>query len=115
MVTTVPGLVIWIGVTARIVVKKAKLCRLVLICCLMIVFEIALIVILQIQYTYFLKVYEGQEINIEFYNQLFNASEFLNITAFNLAHWLFAFNYWALSYRVELTKNVCLPTSTTAG
>ena len=33
------------------------------------------------------------------------ATEFLHIASFNLAHWLFAFNYWALSWRVELTKN----------
>jgi hypothetical protein len=40
----------------------------------------------------------------EHYNQLGNAAQFFNFVAFNEAHWLFAFNYWALSWRVDLIK-----------
>ena len=34
---------------------------------------------------------------------------FLNTAAFNLAHWLFAYHYWAMSWRVELIKNGLTP------
>ena len=37
------------------------------------------------------------------------AGEFISYATFNLAHWLFAFNYWALSWRVELIKNRMSP------
>jgi hypothetical protein len=36
--TNLPGLLIWIAVLARILIKNAKLWGLVLICCIMIVF-----------------------------------------------------------------------------
>ena len=38
-----------------------------------------------------------------------NAAEFLNYATFNEAHWLFAFNYWALSWRVELIQQKLPP------
>ena len=38
LVTNALGLTVWIGVLARIIINKAELCGLVLICCLMIVF-----------------------------------------------------------------------------
>jgi hypothetical protein len=38
-----------------------------------------------------------------------NVSLFLDISSFNLAHWLFAYNYWALSWRVELIKRQMNP------
>ncbi len=37
------------------------------------------------------------------------ATVFLNTAAFNLAHWLFAYHYWAMSWRVELIKNGMTP------
>ncbi len=61
------------------------------------------------QYTYFSKQFEGQDINLELFNQVQHAANFLVISTFNLAHWLFAYNYWALSCRVELIKNRMSP------
>ena len=63
----------------------------------------------QVQYNYYNKLYQWQEINQVLYLQAINATEFLNTAAFNLAHWLFAYNYWALSWRVELIKNRMSP------
>jgi hypothetical protein len=36
--------------------------------------------------------------------QILNAFNFTFITTFNLAHWVFAFSYLALSYRLELVS-----------
>jgi hypothetical protein len=68
LVTNVPGLAIWIGVLARIIITKAKLCGLVLICCLMITSQITIIMFCQLQYT-LLRQYEGNDSNFELYNQ----------------------------------------------
>ena len=39
--------------------------------------------------------------------QILNACNFTSATTFNLAHWVFAFSYLALSYRLELiSKNL---------
>ncbi len=51
-----PGLLIWLGVLGRILIKKVKLWGLVLICCLMIVCQIAYIVFYQVRYTLLLKI-----------------------------------------------------------
>jgi hypothetical protein len=107
--TNVPGLIIWICVLARILTNDAKLWGLVLICSLMIVCQIAIIIMNQMTYTMVLKQYEGDDINLIFYTQSADATWFLNIATFNLAHWLFAFNYWALSWRIELIKNQISP------
>ncbi len=56
LATNVPGLLIWSGVLARILIKKVKLWGLVFICCLMITCQIAYIVMFQVQYTYFHKI-----------------------------------------------------------
>jgi dimeric dUTPase (all-alpha-NTP-PPase superfamily) len=56
-------------------------------------------------YTEYHKYYEGKDIDIDFYSLVGNATMFLNVATFDLAHWLFAFNYWALSWRIELIKN----------
>lgn len=57
------------------------------------------------QYTIENKIYEGQEFKVQVYMQVYNSAQFLNISAFNLAHWFFAFNYWTMSLRLELIKN----------
>ena len=45
LATNVPGLLIWLGVLGRILIKKVKLWGLVLICCLMITCQICYIVL----------------------------------------------------------------------
>ncbi len=37
--------------------------------------------------------------------QTINACEFIKFSTFNLAHWVFAFSYLVLSYRIELMAN----------
>jgi len=37
--------------------------------------------------------------------QLIQGAYFIAFTTFNLAHWLFAFSYLALSFKIELFKN----------
>ncbi len=44
-------------------------------------------------------------IHSNLFHQFLEASEFISFTAFNLAHWFFAFSYLVLSFRIELTKN----------
>lgn len=56
LATNIPGLLIWLGVLGRILIKKVKLWGLVLICCLMITCQIAYIVMYQVQYTFFHKI-----------------------------------------------------------
>jgi hypothetical protein len=59
-VTYVPGLIIWIVVLARIIIFKANFFELILISCLMIVFQIAAIIGYQVQYTAaYLKLFNG--------------------------------------------------------
>ena len=77
LATNVLGLAIWIGVLARIIFQKDKLWGLILICCLMIAYQITSIIYYQVQYTFFLKVYEEQDINFRLYVQSINASWFL--------------------------------------
>ncbi len=73
-VTYIPGLIIWIGVLARILLKKAQLNLLVLICCLMMACQIATIILDQMMYTFYLNQYEGNDFNYELYNQTTNAA-----------------------------------------
>ena len=54
------------------------------------------------------KEYEGLDMNLEVYRQSIQTSEFLQNSLFNLAHWLFAFNYWAFSWRLELIKKTAI-------
>ena len=58
LATTIPGLAIWIGVLVKIIIRKAKLRGLILICCLMIVFQIAIIILYQMKKTCCHKSYE---------------------------------------------------------
>ena len=52
-VTYVPGLLTWVAVLARILIYKANLTGLIVISCLMIVYQIASIIGYQVQYTLF--------------------------------------------------------------
>jgi len=52
-----------------------------------------------------LKLYEEQDFNEYAYNMTIHTTGIVNVLTFNLAHWLFAFSYWALSWRVELILN----------
>ena len=56
LATNVPGLLIWLGVLGRILIKKVKLWGLVFICCLMITCQIAYIVMYQVQYSLWHKI-----------------------------------------------------------
>jgi hypothetical protein len=69
----------------------------------MIVSLIALIVCYQLLYTSYLRNYNGNINHIDLANQILSACFFTVNTTFNLAHWLFAFSYLVLSYRMELT------------
>jgi hypothetical protein len=51
LAANVPGLLIWLGVLGRILIKRVKLWGLVLICCLMITCQFAYIVLYQVQYS----------------------------------------------------------------
>jgi hypothetical protein len=58
-------------------------------------------------YTYQDRNIKGDLNHIDLANQILNACSFTLDTTFNLAHWVFAFSYLALSYRLELiSKNL---------
>ena len=58
-------------------------------------------------FTYNDRIYNRDLNNFSLANQILNACNFTSNTAFNLAHWVFAFSYLALSYRLELiSKNL---------
>ncbi len=56
----------------------------------------------QLGYTYNKKGYKGDLNHYDLAVQMLDACEFTSATTFNLAHWVFAFSYLALSYRLEL-------------
>ncbi len=58
-------------------------------------------------YTYNDRYYSGDLNHLYLANQILYACAFTTNTTFNLAHWVFAFSYSALSYRLELiSKNL---------
>ena len=63
-----------------------------------------MIIMYQAAYTRDLKQYNTGGVEGKRYNQMGNAAQFVNFVTFNEAHWLFALNYWALSWRVDLIK-----------
>ena len=66
-----------------------------------------MIVYYQLVYTYQDRNYKGDLNHIDLANQILRACNFTANTTFNLAHWVFAFSYLALSYRIELiSKNL---------
>ncbi len=81
---------------------KDKLWGLIIICVLIIVSFVAGMVSYQLDYTQGYKFYKGDLNHSDLYFQMAQACNFTSNTAFNLAHWFFAFSYLALSYRLEL-------------
>ncbi len=58
-------------------------------------------------YTYNDRNFYGDLKHIDLANQILQACSFTTNTTFNLAHWVFAFSYLALSYRLEIfSKNL---------
>jgi hypothetical protein len=105
----VPPLALWIGLLARMLISKDrhKLVPLIVISILMILYSVAVIVYYQLVYTYQDRNYKGDLNHIDLANQILRACNFTANTTFNLAHWVFAFSYLALSYRLELiSKNL---------
>jgi hypothetical protein len=68
----------------------------------MIVSLIADIVIWQLGYTYTNRLMKGDLKHSDLVVQILQACNFIANTTFYLAHWLFAFSYLVLSYRMEL-------------
>ena len=104
-----PPLALWIGLLARMLISKDrdKLTPLIVISILMILYSVAWIVYYQLEYTYNDRFYNGDLNHIDLANQILEACNFTLSTTFNLAHWVFAFSYLALSYRLELiSKNL---------
>ncbi len=61
----------------------------------------------QLYYTINDRYFNGDLNHYNLANQILNACAFTLNTTFNLAHWVFAFSYLALSYRLELiSKNL---------
>jgi len=58
----------------------------------------------QLLYTYFDRDFKGEVKHAELWVQTTNAFGFVSLVTFYLAHWVFAFCYLALSYRVELVS-----------
>ena len=102
----VPILVLWSGLLARTLVQKdrEKFYGLIVICLLMIVYLVTSIAGWQLNYTYYDRDYKGDLKHRVVLNQSILGLIFILSTTFNLAHWIFAFSYLALSYRLELTS-----------
>ncbi len=75
---------------------------LIVISILMILYSVATIVYYQLWYTINDRYYNGDMKYVQLKLQILNACYFTSNTSFNLAHWVFAFSYLALSYRLEL-------------
>ena len=56
----------------------------------------------QLIYTYSDKAYHRDLNHLTLAKQSLDLCVFTTNTSFNLAHWFFAFSYWALSHRFEL-------------
>ena len=65
---------------------------------------IANIVGMQLLYTYLNKEYKEDLSHPDLMRQILFTCNFTSNMTFNLAHWVFAFCYLALSYRMELSK-----------
>ena len=81
---------------------RDKLTPLIVVFILMILNLVAAIVSWQLWYTYNDRNYNGDLNHLDLANQILSACAFTTNTSFNLAHWIFAFSYLALSYRLEL-------------
>jgi hypothetical protein len=76
---------------------------LIFISILMILSLIAQIAVYQLTYTSIERAHKGDLNHHDLTEQILQACTFIATTAFNLAHWFFAFSYLVISYRVELT------------
>ena len=81
---------------------REQLIPLLLISILMILYSVASIVYWQLCYTVNDRRYKGDLNNVNLLFQIIHACDFTVVTTFNLAHWVFAFSFLALSYRLEL-------------
>ena len=80
--------ILWAATLTRMIVKKPQTEILAVISCLMIMFQVCFVMNRLFIQT------EGKAWNFIF--------SFVYDSAFNLSPWLFAYNYWALSWRVQL-------------
>ena len=71
----------------------------------MIVCQIAIMTEWQLYYTFADRDHKGIQSHKNIDNQSLNACQFITILTFNLAHWILAFSYFVLSWRIELIKN----------
>jgi len=56
---------------------------------------------MQLNYTYKEREYKAEIIHPHVTNNILNGCLFITNSTFNLAHWLFAYSYLVLSYRLE--------------
>jgi hypothetical protein len=100
----VPTLALWIGLLGRMLISKDrdKFYGLIVVAVLIIVSFGASMVYYQRWYTMWDKSCKEDPYNYYLATQIMQACLFTTTTAFNLAHWFFAFSYLALSYRLEL-------------
>ena len=110
---SVPSLALWTGLFARVLISKDrdKLNGLIIICILMIVTQAAGLALWQLSYTYVDRFFTGHLKHFRHALWITQACTFTTTTAFNLAHWILAFSYFALSHRLELIAKG-LPEST---
>ncbi len=105
----VPPLALWIGLLPRMLILKDrdKLVPLIVISIPMILYSVANVTDWQLVYTFNDRKYNGDLNNRYLALQILEACTFTGNTTLNLAHWIFAFSYLALSYRLELiSKNL---------
>ncbi len=103
--TTIPTLLLWIVILIRMLIQKAKakFFALIVICILMIVSQITAILQNQLSYNFYNRIYKEVLSHQKLDHQILQGFENISYATFNLAHWLFAFSYLVLSYRVELS------------
>ena len=101
---TVPSLALWTSLLARMLILKDrdKFSGLIAVCVMMILQLVSSIVLWQLFYTFVDRLYKGDLKHYELANQITQACFYTTSTTFNLAHWFFAFSYFALSVRLEL-------------
>jgi hypothetical protein len=97
-----PIIVLWIGLLLRMLISsdREKFYGLIVICILIIVSFVASIIFWQLHYTIWDKHYKQDLNHVDLASHMLQACCFTTYTAFNLAHWFFAFSYLALSYRL---------------
>jgi len=103
----VPPLALFIGLLSRMLLSKdrPKLNELIIVCVLMILSLVGTMIYFQVLYNYNESYYNGGVNRPDLINQVIQASYFASNLGFNLSHWVFAFSYLALSYRLDLVSN----------